>query len=1330
MLRKEYPASLFLFFIVVIFAFMITINPASSINTLATTCDSTCKAQGYSFGSCREGTSSVNGMLHVCGTNICDANGNVVLLVGNQIDYNIARGGHDSDAPAGQDHWYNQSDVQRIKSYGGSVIDTNDLRIGDFMPQRGIINEAQFIKTWDKWYSWAEQNKIYYIVSFQNLGDSTWGSQANWLVEGKYPQPWDKYTYWQAEIDFYNTSNPLQSDNRQAYIELWKFIANRYKNNSYAIFNIGTNEPFAGNQLVVSSNAEKVSSDFVNYVAQVFDAIRSTGAQNLIFVDKPYCWFYTNNYQPVNRDIVIEDHNYVTNSRSFDSWHTNYIDKWVQKYVNVFHKPFYIGEYGFIDNSGSYKDKNGNPIYGLIFDKFPNWQQVLQNEVNYLKTLPLVGYTWHEYPWLDGEWYDWYYTKYNGIDCFTPAESNWILQTTLGGTSTNTNLAVVPNDWSLTYGNGPQIIHLDYNVTHNGHVSIRLDPHTNADVNTARECDGTWYAVKPGDHIVAKCWIQVTSSGFGDTNPFSGARIGIDFYSNLPGLSNNGLLPASAFWRTYYSGDESKAYAHWGTVGWVQKTLDFIVPVTVGDNSGNPQVPTSLVMWMQVWSSTYGGTDPGKAWFSDCELYINPTSGTCQSGESSIGQDGCSSGLCCCSGTAQTCSSLSYPTDKWQRVWYNHSTSACLGNGPDQTLTTFDDNWASGTVAYNLADDIQFSSSRTINFATAGTYNFTLGSDDGARLWIDDALQIDKWVDRAYITDSVTLSLAAGNHKFRIDYYENAGVARVSFNYAATAATCDSTCKAQNFSSGKCEITSSSQFPTKTVTWSDGTTETLQVDDKGKIFLNGKEVIAVGFHLKHGVPNPNQTVADSMLQRLSNDGVRFMTFNFAGWETDQQILDDINLWMPLLQKYRMWTFLSVQHVQEGNLGPPLDVTTQMVRHQYVINKISANPTWASMIYGYTNAWELDMWVGKGYTESQLITYLMAMNTQLHNSLSASNIGLVPILNKPISPENQQGNVAMGQIADLVGMDAYAQVEPTTGQFHQNYIDEMNVLYNTYLGQCGKAGSHVWHTEWGTFTGVWPNQVLGNSWITSSLLSQAINESGYGTAGSIMIWNMWNDVSSGQGVWSAFNPGGTPKDWYTKIVPVFQKAISKSGSTFSSCQSGEISVGQDGCSSNNLCCCKITTTLITTTPPTTISSYKDLTCSGSSSHYCSATYKSIDSVDSITIPSSANCGDTIPVTAYWTGRHNYNDNHWGFFLETVSSQPSTYLYYLSSCKSYIADSGTNSYRMVCNIKMPAAGSVNNGNYNFWVTGEDYNGYCNPGEVGVDAQKYKIITLSNC
>jgi hypothetical protein len=151
-----------------------------------------------------------------------------------------------------------------------------------------------------------------------------------------------------------------------------------------------------------------------------------------------------------------------------------------------------------------------------------------------------------------------------------------------------------------------------------------------------------------------------------------------------------------------------------------------------------------------------------------------------------------------------------------------------------------------------------------------------------------------------------------------------------------------------------------------------------------------------------------------------------------------------------------------------------------------------------------------------------------------------------------------------------------------------------------------------------------------------------------------------------------------------------------------------------------------TTIVSTTVPSRV----ELTCSGSTSHYCSTTYKSISSIESLSIPDTAKCGDTATITVYWIGRHNYNDNHWGLFLETVTSVPSTYLYYLGSCKSYVADSGTNSYRMSCSVKIPVAGSISNGNYNFWVIGEDYNGYCNPGELGIDAQKYKVITLSNC
>jgi hypothetical protein len=184
------------------------------------------------------------------------------------------------------------------------------------------------------------------------------------------------------------------------------------------------------------------------------------------------------------------------------------------------------------------------------------------------------------------------------------------------------NLALIPDDWGLAYGNGPQIIHLDYSVTHNGDVSIRLDPHTGNDVNTARECDGTWYDVNVGDHIVAKCWIKVGNlSGYPglDVNNYltwRGGRIGFDFYGSNGRIS--GFESASLPETDDTARDN---FVVWNTTGWVQKTIDFYVPSTYKDDfDNNYWTPTSIVMWMQGMSPT----DNASVWFSGAELYINP----------------------------------------------------------------------------------------------------------------------------------------------------------------------------------------------------------------------------------------------------------------------------------------------------------------------------------------------------------------------------------------------------------------------------------------------------------------------------------------------------------------------------------------------------------------------------------------------------------------------------------------------------------------------------------------------------------------------------------
>lgn len=56
-----------------------------------------------------------------------------------------------------------------------------------------------------------------------------------------------------------------------------------------------------------------------------------------------------------------------------------------------------------------------------------------------------------------------------------------------------------------------------------------------------------------------------------------------------------------------------------------------------------------------------------------------------------------------------------------------------------------------------------------------GRWTFTMTSDDGSRVWIDNEQIIDLWYDHAPLTRARTKDLPAGYHLIRVDYYQNQG---------------------------------------------------------------------------------------------------------------------------------------------------------------------------------------------------------------------------------------------------------------------------------------------------------------------------------------------------------------------------------------------------------------------------------------------------------------------------------------------------------------------------------------------------------------------------
>lgn len=218
-------------------------------------------------------------------------------------------------------------------------------------------------------------------------------------------------------------------------------------------------------------------------------------------------------------------------------------------------------------------------------------------------------------------------------------------QGTILGSAPQTNLAVIPDGWHTTYGTGPQIIFLDYSVYRSSPPSIRLEGHTSADMNAAREINGKWFAVKPGDRILVSVWARTAPSNFKPQDYYRGARIGIDFYAHtgqgyailyssnssqsatgLPtwsGTSQFGATNIGAGWKIPPGTD-------WTQIGWeVTVPSTYFSYVASGGASANlgtivPCDPVQIDSFV-CWLDGRPIDDPNPIWFADAELYIVPS---------------------------------------------------------------------------------------------------------------------------------------------------------------------------------------------------------------------------------------------------------------------------------------------------------------------------------------------------------------------------------------------------------------------------------------------------------------------------------------------------------------------------------------------------------------------------------------------------------------------------------------------------------------------------------------------------------------------------------
>lgn len=122
-------------------------------------------------------------------------------------------------------------------------------------------------------------------------------------------------------------------------------------------------------------------------------------------------------------------------------------------------------------------------------------------------------------------------------------------------------------------------------------------------------------------------------------------------------------------------------------------------------------------------------------------------------------------------------------------LWNNNRLAGQpLVTGADAAI---DFNWGHGSPNATIGTD-NFSA-RWMRYLSldAGTYRFAARSDDGVRVYMDDALLIDQWSDHAAQTFSVEKSVSAGHHLVQVEYYERSGLAEMTFNWERVSQSTD-----------------------------------------------------------------------------------------------------------------------------------------------------------------------------------------------------------------------------------------------------------------------------------------------------------------------------------------------------------------------------------------------------------------------------------------------------------------------------------------------------------------------------------------------------------
>jgi endoglycosylceramidase len=301
--------------------------------------------------------------LHTDGRRIVDDEGTEVKLRG------VAFSGYEG---GGDKHY--ESDYAQIRNWGFNVVRL-PIAWNYIEPQPGVYDLAHLANIVDRDIAWAKKYGIYIVLDMHQWVWSSyfswWGGHGNglpeWAVRG-YPNTFEGCGI--AITDFWlgkgpngttaSSSNPSMQDR---YIEMWKFVANHYKNEPHIIYDV-FNEPYRGDYYYPAGGLDEYATApyLYRFYNRLIPAIRQIDPDRIIMYEPVsgwhvpaaqklnypnlifsfHCYDYAGNY---NGDRAMLERNFWDKFMSYPQ--PDNLANWQM--------PVWLGEFGCADTAPYYE---------------------------------------------------------------------------------------------------------------------------------------------------------------------------------------------------------------------------------------------------------------------------------------------------------------------------------------------------------------------------------------------------------------------------------------------------------------------------------------------------------------------------------------------------------------------------------------------------------------------------------------------------------------------------------------------------------------------------------------------------------------------------------------------------------------------------------------------------------------------------------------------------------------------------------------------------------------------------------------------------------------